>query len=66
MFENTQLKNPDFPPPPAELIKSENILKLNSLRQKVPLLFWVSNESCAAELRSGVPAGVLHPLDAEA
>lgn len=39
MFENTQLKNPDFPLPPAELIKSENIPKLNSLCQKVPLLF---------------------------
>lgn len=65
MFENTQLKNPDFPLPPAELIKSENIPKLNLFCQKVPLLFRVSNESCAAELRGGVPAGLLHALDAE-
>lgn len=48
MFENTQLKNPDFSLPPTELIKSENIPKVNSLCQKVPLLFWVSYESCAA------------------
>lgn len=48
MFENTQLKNPDLPLPPTELIKSENIPKLNSLCQKVPLLFWVSHESRAA------------------
>lgn len=65
MLEDTQLKNPDFPSPPAEFIKAENIPKLNSLCQKVVLLLWVWNESCAAELHSGVPAGLLHALDTE-
>lgn len=69
MFENTQLRNPDFPLPPAELIKSENIPKLSSLCQKVPLLCWVSDGSCAegSRLACSVPwlQGREHPAPAQ-
>lgn len=48
VWKHTIEKSWFFPCPPTELIKSENIPKLNSLCQKVPLLFWVSHESYAA------------------